>query len=159
MFMYLLCLPHQSIHTTSERLSLLCLPSCLAGTRCSVFICRINEPKGMRNPAGSKKECLPHTACIHFWTSTMQVPQYWARISRLYPRRKTPKLTTGCTDSELLSWTALPRNALLRELVIIRLLTSTSFLSSSRFQISSWEGNSTSYQELNVTQKHGCICT
>lgn len=59
MFMYTVCLPHHNIHTTSERLSLLCLPSCLACTRCSVLICRINEPKGMRNPADSKKECLP----------------------------------------------------------------------------------------------------
>lgn len=77
------------------------------------------------------------------------------RFKRLQSRRKIPKLTTHRMDSELLSRTALLRNTLLQELVITGLLTSTSFPNLNRYQISSWEKNSPSYQELNVTQKHG----
>lgn len=80
-------------------------------------------------------------------------------FKRLQSRRKIPKLTTHRMDSELLSRTVLLRNTLLQELVITGLLTSTSFPNSNRYQISSWEKNSPSYQELNVTQKHGGICT
>ena len=75
-------------------------------------------------------------------------------FKRLSSRRKIPKLTTHRMDSELVSRTALLRNTLLQELVITGLLTSTSFPNSNRYQISSWEKNSPSYQELNVTQKH-----
>lgn len=69
------------------------------------------------------------TVCIPFWTSAIQLPPSWAHVSKDCSQ-KEKFLSSQGIGSELLSRTAIPRNALPQEPVITGLLTSTSFRNS-----------------------------
>lgn len=82
LYLCIVCLPHQTINTTSAEIVSLVFARMPGSTRCLIPICWINEHKGTRNPAGSEEKCLPCTVCIHFWTSAVHVPPSRAHVSK-----------------------------------------------------------------------------